>query len=139
MIMRVAAALAVLMLAGPATAGVQREYLHPWEKEIGYAQVVRHGKTLYLSGVTSNGPTLETQMTAVYGEIGRILKAHGLDSRAIVKETIYTLDIEAVKSAIPVRKAFYKGEVYPSATWVEVRRLYNPDQKIEIEVEAAIP
>jgi enamine deaminase RidA (YjgF/YER057c/UK114 family) len=139
MMVRMVAALAVLMLASPAAAQVQREYIHPWEKEIGYAQVVRHGKTLYLSGITSGAPTLEAQMTDIYGEIGRILKAHGLDQRAIVKETIYTLDIEAVKAAIPVRKSFYRDEIYPSATWVEVRRLYNPDQKIEIEVEAALP
>jgi len=139
MIVRTTAVLAVLMLAGPATAEVRREYIHPWEKEIGYAQVVQHGKTLYLSGITSAAPTLEAQMSDIYGEIGRILKAYGLDHRAVVKETIYTLDIEAVKAAIPVRKTFYGGESYPSATWVEVRRLYNPDQKIEIEVEAALP
>jgi enamine deaminase RidA (YjgF/YER057c/UK114 family) len=139
MIVRMAAAVAVLILAGPAAAQVQREYIHPWEKEIGYAQVVQHGKSLYLSGITGDGATVEAQMTDIYGEIGRILKAHGLDHRAIVKETIYTLDIEAVKAAIPARKTFYTGETYPSATWVEVQRLYNPGQKIEIEVEAALP
>jgi enamine deaminase RidA (YjgF/YER057c/UK114 family) len=138
MIVRMAA-LAVLMLAGPATAEVQREYIHPWEKEIGYAQVVRHGNILYLSGITGSGATVEEQMTHIYGEIGQILAAHGLDSRSIVKETLYTQDIEAVKAAIPVRKAFYKGGDYPSATWVEVRRLYNPDLKLEIEIEAALP
>lgn len=134
-----AAMSAVLMLAGSAQAQVQREYIHPWERKIGYAQVVRHGKTLYLSGITSGAATVEAQMTDIYAEIGRILKAHGLDHGAVVKETIYTLDIEAVKAAIPARKTFYKDGTYPSATWVEVRRLYNPDQKIEIEVEAALP
>lgn len=139
-IVRIAAAtVAVLVAGGSAAAQVQREYVHPWEKEIGYAQVVRHGNTLYLSGITSSGATVEEQMTHIYGEIGQILAARGLDSRAVVKETIYTQDIEAVKAAIPVRKAFYKSGDYPSATWVEVRRLYNADLKLEIEVEAALP
>ncbi len=127
-----------LLLTGPAVAGIERDYVHPWEKEIGYAQVVRHGDTLYLSGITGGGATVSEQMTAIYGEIDRILKSRGLDSAAIVSETLYTRDIEGVKAAIPVRKSFYKDGQYPASTWVQVERLFNPDLLIEIEVTVAL-
>ena len=129
-----------LMLAGTANAQtVEREYLHPWEPEIGYAGVVRHGDKLYLSGIVAEGETMEVQMTAVYAEIGRVLAARGLDSRDIIKETVYTRDIEATKTAAgTVRKAFYKEAAYPSASWVQIERLYTPEALIEIEVEVAL-
>lgn len=127
-----------LLFTGPAIAQIQREYLNTWEKDIGYAQVVRHGDVLYLSGITANGATVAEQMTGIYGEIGKILKSHNLSSAAIITETIYTRDIEAVKTAIPLRKQFYINEVYPAATWVQVDRLFNPDQLIEIEVTVAL-
>ena len=127
-----------LLLTGPASAQIEREYVNPWEKEIGYAQVVRHGDTLYLSGITASGASVAEQMTAIYDQIGKILKSHGLDSTAILSETIYTRDIEAVKAAIPVRKSFYKDGQYPASTWVQVERLFNPDLLIEIEVTVAL-
>jgi enamine deaminase RidA (YjgF/YER057c/UK114 family) len=127
-----------LSLTGPAFAQIEREYVNPWEKEIGYAQVVRHGDTLYLSGITASGASVAEQMTAIYGQIGKILKSRGLDSTAILSETIYTRDIEAVKAAIPVRKSFYKDGQYPASTWVQVERLFNPDLLLEIEVTVAL-
>jgi 2-iminobutanoate/2-iminopropanoate deaminase len=127
-----------LLLTGPAFAQIEREYVNPWEKEIGYAQVVRHGDTLYLSGITANGASVAEQMTAIYGQIGKILKSRGLDSTAILSETVYTRDIEAVKAAIPIRKSFYKEGLYPASTWVQVERLFNPDLLIEIEVTVAL-
>jgi 2-iminobutanoate/2-iminopropanoate deaminase len=126
-----------VFLAAPVHAEVKRDYNHPWEKEIGYAAAVRHGDTLYISGVVGEGATMAEQMTDCYRQIDEILKAHGLDSKAVVKETIYTRDIEAVKAAIPVRKQFYTGEVYPAATWVQIDRLFNASNDIEIEIEAA--
>ncbi|WP_162148518.1 RidA family protein [Asticcacaulis sp. AC402] len=129
--------LAAMLLAMPAYAEIQRDYRHPWEKEIGYAAAVRHGDTLYVSGVVGQGATMAEQMADCYRKIGEILTAHGLNSRAVVKETIYTRDIEAVKAAIAVRKLFYTGDAYPAATWVQVDRLFNASDDIEIEVQVA--
>lgn len=127
-----------LVLTGPAFAQIEREYVNPWEKEIGYAQVVRRGDTLYLSGITANGASVGEQMAAIYGQIGKILKSRNLSSSSIVSETIYTRDIEAVKAAIPIRKQFYTDGAYPAATWVQVERLFNPDLLVEIEVIVAL-
>jgi enamine deaminase RidA (YjgF/YER057c/UK114 family) len=53
----------------------------------------------------------------------------------VVKENLYTTDIEAMKKYNDVRKAFYKGD-FPAATWVQISRLYMADAKLEIELIA---
>ena len=118
--------------------GIQRDYPYSWNKPIGYAEVVQRGDTLYVSGMTGEGASMADQVTAVYGEIGKLLAARGLDSKAIIKENVYTRDIDAFKAAGEIRKAFYKDEVYPAATWVQIDRLYNPEQLVEIEIEVAV-
>lgn len=134
--------LATLMgtvMAGTAFAGdIQREYPNPWNKSIGYAEMVQHGDTLYISGVTGEGTNMANQVTSVYEQIKALLASRGLGSSDVVKENVYTRDIEAFKAVGDIRKAFYKDEVYPAATWVQVDRLYNPEQMVEVEVEVAV-
>jgi enamine deaminase RidA (YjgF/YER057c/UK114 family) len=45
--------------------------------------------------------------------------------------------MDALIRSQPTRKHFY-GKWLPAATWVEVKRLYEPGDKIEIEVQASI-
>ena len=56
----------------------------------------------------------------------------------MVKENLYTTDIEAVKQNNHVRKAFYKGD-FPAATWVQIPRLYMQQATIEVELVAHLP
>ena len=94
---------------------------------------------MYISGVTSAAPTFNAQLTEDYKVITNILKDYGVTSTAIVKETIYTRDMEALKKAIPLRKQFYSSAAYPSASWVQVERLFEEANKVEIEVEVRLP
>ena len=66
------------------------------------------------------------------------MKAYGATFQNIVKENLYTTDIEAVKSYNEVRKAFYKGD-YPAATWVQISRLFMQQALVEVEVIAHLP
>ena len=52
----------------------------------------------------------------------------------IVKEVLYTTDMDAMKKAIPTRKAFFKNGVYPAATWVEISRLFMAEAVLEVDV-----
>lgn len=117
---------------------LQRVHLNSGEQDIGYTQIVQKGDTLYIAGIVASGDTLDAQMRGIYDQIGRILKPYGADSRNIIRETIYTRDIEALKNAIPTRKLFYSADMYPSSTWVQIDRLYNKSDLIEIEVEAVV-
>lgn len=64
--------------------------------------------------------------------------AFGADFSCVVKETLYTTDIEAMKSCNAARKVFYKNN-FPAASWVQVSRLYEPTAKLEVDLIAVLP
>jgi len=109
----------------------------PWENEIGYAQAVRVGNTLYISGSTGSG-SMPDAIRSAFTAIKETLAAYHLDFRHVVKETAYTTDIEALKAAQEVRKAYY-GSDFPAATWVQIDRLFTPETVLEVEVIAVFP
>jgi 2-iminobutanoate/2-iminopropanoate deaminase len=100
----------------------------------GYAQVVKSGKVIYISGVPTNDLSPEG-ISEVYERLNKCLKAFGATSKNVVKETLYTTDIEAMKKYNGARKAFYKDD-FPAASWVQVSRLYEPNAKLEVELIA---
>lgn len=116
-----------------------RKHVFPWEKQIGYSQVAKVGNVLYLSGVTSSEKTFEGQLVDIYRNIEKILAEYHLNMDHIVKEVIFTTDIEKLKVATASRKSFFKNGVYPASSWLQVERLFDPNQMIEIEVIAHVP
>ena len=104
----------------------------------GYAQALLVDNVLYISGTVGMGKTMEEQLRGVYTGIERTLKHYGLGFQHVVKENLYTTDIEATKSANAIRKAFYRGD-FPAATWVQISRLYMPSALVEVEVIAHLP
>jgi 2-iminobutanoate/2-iminopropanoate deaminase len=103
----------------------------------GYAQVVKVDNVLYISGTVSLDITPES-ITNVYRKLERSLKEYGATFQNVVKENLYTTDIEAMKKYNDARKAFYKGD-FPAATWVQITRLFMADAKLEIELIAHLP
>lgn len=131
--------------AMPSTAATPAIPKQPWhpafnekvEKEYGYASAVRIGDTLYVSGVPGVGD-MPKALNGVYKGLTRVLAAHGLDFRHVVKETLYATDLDAVAANNKVRLGFYDGET-PAATWVQVQRLLMPQAVLEVEVIAVFP
>ena len=121
-----------------AVRAIERKTYNPRENEIGYSQVVKAGNTLYISGIASNKPTLEKQVEEIYSTIQRILNDYSLDESSVVKQVIYTTDIEAYKSLGSVSKKYFKENTYPSSTLVQIERLYSKEHMVEIEVVAYI-
>lgn len=111
--------------------------LGPWENDIGYAQAVRVGNTLHVSGSVGAG-AMPAAIKQALDTIKQTLDHYHLGFQHVVKETIYTTDIEALKAAQNVRKGYY-GTDFPAATWVQVARLFEADHVIEIEVTAVFP
>ena len=114
----------------------------PWEQTIGYSQAVRVGHMLYVSGTVGadakgQPADLDGQMKKAYGGIQKTLAHYNTDVSHVVMERIYTTDIEALIRSQETRKQIY-GNSAPAATWVEVKRLYAPADKIEIEVQVAL-
>jgi 2-iminobutanoate/2-iminopropanoate deaminase len=107
------------------------------EVEIGYCQAVRSGDRLYISGTVGQGD-MPVAMQSVYGRLQQTLDANGLTFRNVVKENVYTTDLDAFKGSKDIRKAFY-GTSLPAATWVQVQRLFLPSLVPEVELIAEYP
>ena len=105
----------------------------------GYAAALLADNTLYISGAIGKG-TIAEQLQGIYTNLGNILQAYGASYKNVVKETLFTTDIEAVKTNNGIRKAFYNGD-FPAATWVQITRLFSarPDAQIEVELIAHLP
>ena len=106
---------------------------------IGYTEAVLVDNVLYISGAVGKGSIAE-QLKGIYTDLGNILKAYGCTFRNVVKETLYTTEMDEVKKNNDIRKAFYNND-FPAATWVQVSRLFSSrkDAQIEVELIAHLP
>ncbi len=103
----------------------------------GYVQVVKVENVLYISGAVARDVTPEG-ITRVYQSLESSLKSFGASFQNVVKENLYTTDMEAMKRYNDARKVFYKGD-FPAATWMGVSRLFMADAKLEVELIAHLP
>ena len=111
---------------------------HPSEREWGYAQAIVIGNTIHMSGTIGGGATMEEQLRQIYRRIERGLARHGARMEHIVRETVFTKDVQALAAANAVRKTAYAGHT-PAASWVQVTRLLSEQALVEIEVTAVLP
>jgi enamine deaminase RidA (YjgF/YER057c/UK114 family) len=122
-------------------------HLNGYERDFGYSQAVLVDKTLYVSGsvaVDAEGRLVAPgdmagQLRAAYANIRRTLAAHRAEFDEVVKETIYTTDMEALLKASDVRLEYYDKERLPTISWVQVQRLVDKGFLVEIEVVAELP
>jgi 2-iminobutanoate/2-iminopropanoate deaminase len=122
-------------------------HLNGYEKDFGYSQAVLVDKTLYVSGsvaVDTEGRLVAPgdmagQLRAAYTNIRNTLAAHRAEFDEIVKETIYTTDMDALLKASDVRFEYYDKERLPTVSWVQVQRLVDKGFLVEIEVVAELP
>ncbi|MBZ9772455.1 RidA family protein [Mesorhizobium sp. CO1-1-8] len=114
------------------------------EKPVAFSQAVRAGDFLFISGCVSwdmEGNVLHPhdfpkQVETVYADIDATLKANGMDASHIVKETVYTRDMDGMVAANPKRVEYYKDVTPPASTWIEIKRLVHPDMFLEVEITA---
>ncbi len=132
-----------LILSGPAIAqqnNITKEKWH-WDRSqdsiAGYAQVVKVDNVLYISGTVTTELSPQA-VERVYKALGASLKRYGATFQNVVKENLYTTDIEAMKKCNDSRKKYYNND-FPAATWVQVSRLYMEDAKLEVELIAHLP
>jgi len=115
---------------------------------MGFAQAIKAGNTLYLSGAMPCDGNFEVvgkgdfvaQTRQVLENIKRTLVAAGASMRDIVKLNWYVIRIgsgEDWEKSAPVRDEYF-GDWIPAQTMVETPRLFLPDQLLEIDVVAVI-
>ena len=119
----------------------------PWEESYGFAQAVKVGDTIYVSGqlgLDDQGnmiyPTMETQMRQTYANAKKILSQFGATLENVVEEVLFVTDMEtAFVAAGPVRKEAYASKTPAVASTIIVTpRLSLPTQLIEIKFIAKV-
>jgi enamine deaminase RidA (YjgF/YER057c/UK114 family) len=118
----------------------------PWEESYGFAQAVKVGDTIYVSGqlgLDDQGnmiyPTMETQMRQTYANAKKILSQFGATLENVVEEVLYVTDMEtAFAAAGPVRKEAYGSTPAVASTIIVTPRLSLPTQLIEIKFIAKV-
>jgi enamine deaminase RidA (YjgF/YER057c/UK114 family) len=127
-----------VVLAQDAGLNKQKFNLNPeMEDGIGYAQAVKVGNTIYISGSVGGGE-MNKAVKDVYDELAKTLAAYGATFKNVVKENIFTTNIEALKTQEALRKTYYNGD-FPAASWVQVEQLYLPELILEVELIAELP
>ena len=99
-------------------------HLNAYEKDFGFSQAVLIDKTMYISGSVAADQSgrlvapgdMAGQMRAAYSNIQRTLAAHGASFDEVVRETIYTTDMDALLKASDLRFEYYDKERLPP-TW----------------------
>ena len=117
------------------------------ERRLGLARAVRSGDLLFVSGTVSidaKGTVLgkddmALQLETVYSNLQRILAQSNGTFADVLKETIFTTNMEAFLSHAAIRARRYVDIDPPATTGVEVSRLAHPDLLIEIELIANVP
>lgn len=132
----------------------------PWEADYGYAQAVKVGDTIYVSGQLSHddegnfvGPApldeqgrirdhanMEIQMRQTYANAKKVLQQYGATLDNVVEEVLYVTDMKAAFAvAGAVRKEAY-GSTKPdvASTILVTPRLALPPQLIEIKFIARV-
>jgi enamine deaminase RidA (YjgF/YER057c/UK114 family) len=121
---------------------IQKQKWH-WDNPLqqdtsaGYVQTIKVDNILYISGAVAREVNPEG-ITHVYKALEKSLAAFGAGFQHVVKENLYTTDMEAMKKFNHARKVFYKGD-YPAATWIQVSRLFMHDARLEVELIAHLP
>ena len=116
------------------------------ESSLGFAQAVQAGDFLFVSGTVSSNDELqplemyniEGQYRVIYEKLKRTLDAYDLNFNDVVKENIYTEDLEAFfETGNAVRMEYYQGlDQYPAATAVECTKIAFDGNLVEIELVA---
>jgi 2-iminobutanoate/2-iminopropanoate deaminase len=120
---------------------------HPYEKEWGFAGVVKSGDLVFVSGIVSLDKAgkviapydMNSQVEVVYQGIVEALALAGATLDDVLKETIHTTDLDAFIAAMPIRARFFAPHsLAASAAWHEVTKLAQPGLLVEVEVIARV-
>jgi 2-iminobutanoate/2-iminopropanoate deaminase len=113
-------------------------------KPIGpYSPALRTGQLLFVSGQVPTDPAtgnlvtgdISTETRQVMENIGRLLKAGGLDFSAVVRTTVFLADMNDFQAMNAVYGGYFT-EPYPARATVQVARLPR-DARIEIDAIAS--
>lgn len=116
---------------------MRKNYPELGEVKAPYVHSVKHGQTLYISGLTAFGTPAQhkgiaEQAEEIFSQLRKIVSAEGADFSALLKVTIFITSFDEIDA---LRNVLYRnyGDHLPASSLVEISRLFSPDLSIEIE------
>ncbi|MDE2260278.1 MAG: RidA family protein [Betaproteobacteria bacterium] len=117
----------------------------PWEPIIGYSRAVKVGNHVAISGTTGTGTDgklvghgdPEAQTIQALKNLETALIRAGASLKHVVRTRMFVTQIDQWEKIARAHGQVF-GEIRPTTTLVEVKRLIDPDMLIEIEADAII-
>lgn len=117
----------------------------PWEAIYGYSRALRVGNLVYVAGTTASDEQgnvigindVYAQTAYALQKIGRALDAAGAGFEDVVRTRTFITDISRWQEVARAHSEIF-GAIRPVSTLVQVSRLIDPAQLVEIEVDAVI-
>lgn len=114
-----------------------------WEPWFGYSRAVKAGNTIHVSGTTAWNEKGEIvgaddyylQTRQSLANIKAWLQKSGAEMKDVVRTRVYTRDVGQFKAIAKAHREFF-GNVLPSTTLLEIKRLAEPEMLVEIEAVA---
>lgn len=117
-------------------------------RAFGFQQCVAAGNQLHISGVTPLRGNLADLLLIGEGDVReqvefcldalhQCLVAHEIGPAHLISTVVYATDLDAVAAQADLFVQHF-GNHPPTATWVEVRRLFHPGQMVEISALAML-
>ncbi len=117
----------------------------PFEKPIGFSRAVRMGERIAVSGtapIAADGTTahpgdMYAQTLRCLEIIRDAIEKAGGGLKDVIRTRVYLKDAERWQDAASAHGKIF-GEIRPACTFVEVKRLIDPDWLVEIEAECVV-
>ncbi|AQW49520.1 RidA family protein [Streptomyces violaceusniger] len=110
------------------------------EDEFGFAQAIKAGETIHVSGQLSHDEEgtflhpgdFDAQLKQVYANFEKVLAHYGVTRNQVVSETQYIVDLPKYNMAMAAANLDYFGNHRPTSSTVGVASLFFPGQLVEI-------
>ncbi|MGA7149549.1 MAG: RidA family protein [Microbacterium sp.] len=119
------------------------------EKEFGFAQGIKVGDTIYISGQLSHDENgdflhaddLHAQFQQVWANLDKVLAHYGVTRNQIVQDGVFVVNLPENASTVAAAHLAYFGDHRPTSTTVGVAALFFPGQLLEINfvVDSRLP
>ncbi|MFI0040517.1 RidA family protein [Streptomyces mutabilis] len=115
-------------------------YNVPAESDFGYAQAIKSGELIHVSGQLSFGEAGEflhagdfaAQLKQTYANMDKVLDHYGSTRNQVVSQTLYVVNLRQNAAATAEGNLEYFGDHRPASTVLGVPELTLPGQVIEI-------
>ncbi|MFD7656050.1 RidA family protein [Actinosynnema sp. NPDC059797] len=121
----------------------------PAEAEFGYAQAIRSGGLVHVSGQLAfdeaggfpHPGDFAAQLRRTHANADRVLDHYGATRNQVVSQTLYVVDLRQNAAALAEGNLGYFGDHRPASTVLGVTELTVPGQVVEISfvVDLALP